>query len=80
MRAPLSLLQTEQSHFPQLLLIRLVLQTPHQLHSFPLDVLQSLDVFLVVRTPKLSFRYVGYIQIWLTNENLCVNLNEETDF
>ncbi|KAK4815461.1 hypothetical protein QYF61_002920 [Mycteria americana] len=43
----------KQSQFPQLLLIRLVLQTLHQL-CCSLDTLQHLNVFLVVRGPKLN--------------------------
>ncbi|KAK4823315.1 hypothetical protein QYF61_000917 [Mycteria americana] len=42
------------SSFPQLLLIRLVLQTPHQLHCPSLDTLQHLNVSLVLRGPKLN--------------------------
>jgi len=50
------LLQTEQSQFPQLLLIRLVLQTTKQLCYPSLSVLQCLNVFfvVVVRGSKLS--------------------------
>ena len=48
------LLQTEQSQLPQPLLIRLVLQTPHQFCCPPLDMFQGLNVFLVVRGPKLN--------------------------
>ena len=44
------LLQTEKSHLPQTLLIRLVLQTPHQLHLPSLGILRG----LVVRGPKLN--------------------------
>ena len=40
------LLQTEQSQLPQPLLIRLVLQTPHQFRCPSLDTLQGLNVFL----------------------------------
>ena len=40
------LLQTIQSQLPQLLLIRLVLQTPHQFCCPSLDTLQDLNVFL----------------------------------
>ena len=47
-------LQTKQPQFPQLLLIRLVLQTLHQLLCPSLDTLQLLSVFLVVRGPKLN--------------------------
>ncbi|GAB0175616.1 hypothetical protein GRJ2_000026800 [Grus japonensis] len=46
--------QTKQPQFPQLLLIRLVLQTLHQLHCPSLDMLQHLNVFLVVKGPKLN--------------------------
>ncbi|KAK4828751.1 hypothetical protein QYF61_000742 [Mycteria americana] len=46
--------KTEQSQFPQLLLIRLVLQTLHQLRCPSLDTLQHLNVPLVVRGPKLN--------------------------
>ncbi|KAK4810817.1 hypothetical protein QYF61_008789 [Mycteria americana] len=45
-------LQNKQSQFPQLLFIRLVLQTLHQLRCSSLDTLQHLDVSLVVRGPK----------------------------
>ena len=48
------LLQTEQSQLTQLLLIRPVLQTPHQLCCPSLGRLQELSVFLVLRGPKLS--------------------------
>ena len=48
------LLQTEQSQLPQPLLIRLVFQTPHQLHCPSLDMLQGLHVFLLARGPKVS--------------------------
>jgi len=48
------LLQTEQPQFPQPLLIRLVLQTPHQPRCPSLDTLQNLNVLLVVRGPKLN--------------------------
>ncbi|KAK4818987.1 hypothetical protein QYF61_022818 [Mycteria americana] len=47
------LLQTKLSLFPQPLLIRLVLQTLHQLRCPSLDTLQHLNVSLVVRGPKL---------------------------
>ena len=40
------LLQTKQSQLPELLPVRLVLQTPHQLCCPSLDMLQSLSVFL----------------------------------
>ena len=49
-----TLLQTKQSQFPQSLPFRLVLQTPHQLCCLPLDMLQGVNVFLVVRGPKLN--------------------------
>ena len=48
------LLQTNQTQLPQLLLIRFVLQTAHQLCCPPLDMLQGFDVFLTVRGPKLD--------------------------
>jgi len=48
------LLQTKQPQFPQLFLLRLVLQTPHQPHCPSLDTLQHLNVLLVVRGPKLN--------------------------
>jgi len=47
-------LQTKQSQFPQLLLLRLVFQTPHQLHCPSLDMHQGLNIFLVARGPKLN--------------------------
>ncbi|KAK4814467.1 hypothetical protein QYF61_018985 [Mycteria americana] len=46
--------QAKQPQFPQPLLIRLVLQTLHQLHCPSLDTLQHLNVFLVLRGPKLN--------------------------
>ena len=49
-----SLLQTKQSQFPQLLLVRLVLQTTNQLCCLSLNMLQGLGVFLVVRGPKFN--------------------------
>jgi len=48
------LLQTEQSQFPQLLPIRLVLRIPHQLHCPSLDTLHSFNIFLAVRGPTLN--------------------------
>ena len=49
-----SFLQTKQSLFPQPLLVRLVLQTPHQPRCPSLDTLQQLNVCLLVRGPKLN--------------------------
>jgi len=46
------LLQAKQAQFPRLLLLRLVLQTPHQPRCPSLDTLQHLNVLLVVRGPK----------------------------
>ncbi|KAK4820658.1 hypothetical protein QYF61_002862 [Mycteria americana] len=46
--------QAKQPQFPQPLLIRLVLQTLHQLRCPSLDTLQHLNVSLVVRGPKLN--------------------------
>ncbi|KAK4825746.1 hypothetical protein QYF61_002185, partial [Mycteria americana] len=54
------LLQTKQPQFPQLLLIRLVLQTLHQLRCPSLDTLQPLNVSLVVRGPKLNTGFEGH--------------------
>ncbi|KAK4815884.1 hypothetical protein QYF61_009935, partial [Mycteria americana] len=48
------LLQAKQPQLPQPLLIRLVLQTLHQLRCPSLDTLQHLHVSLVVRGPKLN--------------------------
>ncbi|KAK4814386.1 hypothetical protein QYF61_018145 [Mycteria americana] len=45
--------EAKQPQFPQPLLIRLVLQTLHQLRCPSLDKLQHLNVLLVVRDPKL---------------------------
>ncbi|KAK4830127.1 LOW QUALITY PROTEIN: hypothetical protein QYF61_008554 [Mycteria americana] len=47
-------LQAKQPQFPQLLLIRLLLQTLHQLCCPSLDTLQHLHAFLVLRGPKLN--------------------------
>ncbi|KAK4818276.1 hypothetical protein QYF61_009994 [Mycteria americana] len=46
--------QAKQPQLPQPLLIRLVLQTLHQLRCPSLDTLQHLNVSLVVRGPKLN--------------------------
>ncbi|KAK4824024.1 hypothetical protein QYF61_009615 [Mycteria americana] len=46
--------QAKQSQFPQPLLIRLLLQTLHQLRCPSLDSLQHLNVSLVVGGPKLN--------------------------
>ncbi|KAK4827362.1 hypothetical protein QYF61_017287 [Mycteria americana] len=46
--------QAKQPQFPQPILIRLVLQTLHQLRCPSLDTLQPLNVSLVVRGPKLN--------------------------
>ncbi|KAK4827727.1 LOW QUALITY PROTEIN: hypothetical protein QYF61_021155 [Mycteria americana] len=50
-------LQAKQPQFPQLLLIRLTL---HQLRCPSLDTLQHLNVFLVVRGPKLNTVFEGH--------------------
>ncbi|KAF1467595.1 Interphotoreceptor matrix proteoglycan 1, partial [Megadyptes antipodes antipodes] len=47
-------LQAKLPQFPQPLLRRLVLQTPHQPRCPSLDTLQHLKVLLVVRGPKLN--------------------------
>ncbi|KAK4815341.1 hypothetical protein QYF61_000173 [Mycteria americana] len=47
-------LQAKQPQLPQPLLIRLLLQTLHQLRCPSLDTLQPLNVSLVVRGPKLN--------------------------
>ncbi|KAK4824481.1 hypothetical protein QYF61_015879 [Mycteria americana] len=46
--------QAKQPQFPQPLLVRLVLQTLHQLRCPSLDTLQPLNVSLVVGGPKLN--------------------------
>ncbi|KAK4815596.1 hypothetical protein QYF61_004811 [Mycteria americana] len=48
------LLQAKQPQLPQMLLIRLLLQTLHQLRCPSLDTLQHLNVSLVVGGPKLN--------------------------
>ncbi|KAK4814535.1 hypothetical protein QYF61_022254 [Mycteria americana] len=48
------LLQAKPPQLPQPLLIRLLLQTLHQLRCPSLDTLQHLNVSLVVRVPKLN--------------------------
>ncbi|KAK4826066.1 hypothetical protein QYF61_005025 [Mycteria americana] len=52
-------LQAKQPQFPQPLLIRLLLQTLHQLHCPSLDSLQHLNVSLVVGGPKLNTGFEG---------------------
>ncbi|KAK4823675.1 hypothetical protein QYF61_005646 [Mycteria americana] len=49
-----SIWEAKQPQFPQPLLIRLLLQTLHQLRCPSLDTLQHLNVPLVVRGPKLN--------------------------
>ncbi|KAK4827747.1 hypothetical protein QYF61_021218 [Mycteria americana] len=53
-------LQAKQPQFPQALLIRLLLQTLHQLCCPSLDTLQHLNVSLVVRRPKLNMLFEGH--------------------
>ncbi|KAK4820565.1 hypothetical protein QYF61_001628 [Mycteria americana] len=53
-------LQATQPKFLQPLLIRLVLQTLHQLRCPSLDTLQHLNVPLVVRGPKLNTVFKGH--------------------
>ncbi|KAK4815578.1 hypothetical protein QYF61_004095, partial [Mycteria americana] len=53
-------LQAKQSQLPQLLLIRLLLQTLHQLCCPSLDTLQHLNVSLVVGGPKLNTVFKGH--------------------
>ncbi|KAK4810059.1 hypothetical protein QYF61_007223 [Mycteria americana] len=48
------LLQAKQPQFPQPLLVRLLLQTLHQLRCPSLDTLQQLNVLLVMRGSKLN--------------------------
>ena len=48
------LLQTKQSQLSQLPLIRLVLQTAHQLCCPSLNMFQGVNVFLAVRSSKLN--------------------------
>ena len=55
-----SLSQTEQSQLPQPLLIRLVLQSPHQLCCASMKMLQGLNAFLVVRGAKLN----TVLEVW----------------
>ncbi|KAK4807092.1 hypothetical protein QYF61_018433 [Mycteria americana] len=53
-------LQAKQPQFPQPLLIRLLLQTLHQLRCPSLDTLQPLNVSLVVGGPKLNTVFEGH--------------------
>jgi len=67
------LLQTKQPQFPQLLLVRLVLQTPLQPCWPSLDTLQQLKVFLVVKASLLSCsesKNSALLQ-WLQQQELC---------
>lgn len=59
-RSPLSLLQAKQPQFPQLLLVRPALQSPHLLCCPSLDTLQGFGVFLVMRSLKLS----SALEVW----------------
>jgi len=50
----LPLFQSKQYQSSQQLLIRLVLQTLRQLHCSSLDMPQGLNIFLIVKGPKLN--------------------------
>ena len=64
------LLQTKQSQFPQPLLIRLVFLILHQLCRPSLDTFQSLNVFLVVKGPKMNtVLKLKPHQSWLQKDN-----------
>ncbi|KAK4827372.1 hypothetical protein QYF61_017310 [Mycteria americana] len=52
-------LSAKQPQLPQPLLIRILLQTLHQLRCPSLDMLQYLNVSLVVRGPKLNTEFKG---------------------
>ncbi|KAK4816032.1 hypothetical protein QYF61_011022 [Mycteria americana] len=54
--------KAKQPQFPQPLLIRLVLQTLHQLRCPSLDMLQPLNVSLVVGGPKLNTVFEGKLK------------------
>ena len=79
------LLQTKQSHLPQL--IRLVLQTLQQFCCSSLDMFQGLNVFLVVRDsklntilkvrPHLSAKYKGMITSLLLLGTLFLNAGQD---
>jgi len=60
---PLSLLQGKQSQFPQPPLIKLVLQTLHQLCWLPLNTLQGLNVFLVIESYHRIIEWPGLKRI-----------------
>jgi len=51
------LLQTKYPQFPQSVLLRLVLQTPHQPRCSSLDTLQHFNVLFVVRGPEKNTRF-----------------------
>jgi len=53
------LLQTKQSQFPQLFLIRLVCQTPYELHCPSSNTFQGLSISLVLEGPKTEHSTKG---------------------
>ncbi|KAK4823284.1 hypothetical protein QYF61_000444 [Mycteria americana] len=72
-------LAAKQSQLPQPLLIRLLLQTLHQLRCPSLDTLQHLNVLLVLRGPKLNtvfkdaIGFLGRLGTLLAHIHLAVN-------
>ncbi|KAK4829045.1 hypothetical protein QYF61_001850 [Mycteria americana] len=75
--------QAKQPQLPQPLLIRLVLQTLHQLRCPSLDSLQHLNVSLVVRGPKLNtgfedaIGFLGHLGTLLAHIQLAVNQHSQ---
>ena len=71
-KVPLRVLQTKQLQFRQSLLVRLVLQTPHQPRCPSLDKVQHLSVLLVVRGQKLNTVFeVQPHQCWVQGHDHC---------
>ncbi|KAK4831626.1 hypothetical protein QYF61_018566 [Mycteria americana] len=75
--------QAKQSQLPQLLLIRLVLQTLHQLRCTSLDTLQHLNIPLVVGGPKLNtvfedaMGFLGHLGTLLAHIQVAVNQHSQ---
>ncbi|KAK4810045.1 hypothetical protein QYF61_005108 [Mycteria americana] len=77
---------TKQPQFPQPLLIRLLLQTLHQLRCPSLDTLQHLNISLVVRGPKLNtvfedaVGFLGHLGTLLAHVQPVVNKHPQVLF
>ncbi|KAK4818798.1 hypothetical protein QYF61_019519 [Mycteria americana] len=78
--------EAKQPQLPQPLLIRLLLQTLHQLCCPSLDTLQHLNVSLVVRGPKLNtgfedaIGFLGHLGTLLAHSQVAINQHPQVLF